>query len=84
MKSFLVGAICIFFATVALAGEKVDVCVYGGTAGGVAAAVTVAKEGKSVILIEPGRHLGGMSSGERCVVRGLGPDAPFPTGCTVL
>src|SRR5437773_2619199 len=63
MKSFLVGAICIFFATVALAGEKVDVCVYGGTAGGVAAAVIVSKEGKSVILIEPGRHLGGMSSG---------------------
>src|SRR3954462_2469393 len=45
------------------AAEKVDVCVYGGTAAGVAAAVTVAKEGKTVILIEPGRHLGGMSSG---------------------
>jgi len=51
------------FAAHALAAEKVDVCIYGGTAGGVAAAVTVSKEGKSVILIEPGRHLGGMSSG---------------------
>src|SRR5215211_4218842 len=53
----------LLLAAHAIAAEKVDVCVYGGTAGGVAAAVTVSKEGKSVILIEPGRHLGGMSSG---------------------
>ncbi len=43
--------------------HKVDVCVYGGTAGGVIAAVAAKKEGKTVLLIEPGRHLGGMSSG---------------------
>ncbi|HZN67489.1 MAG TPA: FAD-dependent oxidoreductase [Tepidisphaeraceae bacterium] len=43
--------------------HSVDVCVYGGTSAGVIAAVAVAKEGKSVILVEPGRHLGGMSSG---------------------
>jgi hypothetical protein len=42
---------------------KVDVCVYGGTCAGVVAAVTVVKEGKTVLLVEPGRHLGGMSSG---------------------
>jgi len=42
---------------------RVDVCVYGGTSAGVIAAVTVAQEGRSVILIEPGRHLGGLSSG---------------------
>jgi hypothetical protein len=40
-----------------------DVVVYGGTASGVIAAVAVAREGKSVILIESGRHLGGMVSG---------------------
>ncbi len=40
----------------------VDVCVYGGTSGGVIAAVQAARLGKKVILIEPGRHLGGMSS----------------------
>src|SRR5438309_306386 len=62
MRSIFVGSIVFIVASFALAAEKVDVCVYGGTAGGVAA-VTVAKEGKSVILIEPGRHLGGMSSG---------------------
>jgi hypothetical protein len=41
----------------------VDVVVYGGTAGGVIAAVAAAREGKSVLLIEPGKHLGGMVSG---------------------
>ena len=41
----------------------VDVAVYGGTSGGVVAAVQAARMGKSVALIEPGRHLGGMTSG---------------------
>lgn len=40
-----------------------DICVYGGTSAGVIAAYTAKKEGKSVLLIEPGRHVGGMSSG---------------------
>ncbi len=43
--------------------RQADVVVYGGTAGGVIAAVASAREGKSVILIEPGRRLGGMVSG---------------------
>lgn len=42
---------------------EADVCVYGGTSGGVAAAVQAARMGKTVILAEPGRHLGGMTSG---------------------
>lgn len=42
---------------------EVDVCVYGGTSGGVAAAVQAARMGKAVIILEPGRHLGGMTSG---------------------
>jgi hypothetical protein len=40
-----------------------DVIVYGGTASGVSAAVQVARMGRSVLLIEPGKHLGGMTSG---------------------
>jgi len=43
--------------------EQYDICVYGGTSAGVIAAYTAAKLGKSVILIEPGKNLGGMSSG---------------------
>lgn len=42
---------------------EVDVCVYGGTSAGVIAAYTAQKLGKKAILIEPGKHLGGMSSG---------------------
>ncbi len=44
-------------------GVEADVCVYGGTSGGVVAAVQAARMGKRVVLIEPGRHLGGMTSG---------------------
>lgn len=40
-----------------------DVCVYGGTSSGVIAAYTAAKMKKKVLLIEPGRRLGGLSSG---------------------
>jgi len=43
--------------------EQYDICIYGGTAAGVIAAYTAAKMGKKVILVEPGRHLGGLSSG---------------------
>ncbi|WP_420146890.1 FAD-dependent oxidoreductase [Spirosoma sp.] len=41
----------------------VDICIYGGTSAGVIAAYSAKKSGKSVVLIEPGKHLGGMSSG---------------------
>ena len=40
-----------------------DVCVYGGTSGGVIAAVAAARAGKAAVIVEPGAHLGGMSSG---------------------
>ena len=43
--------------------RQFDVVVYGGTSGGVIAAVAAAREGAAVALLEPGRHLGGMSSG---------------------
>ncbi|MFA6562237.1 MAG: FAD-dependent oxidoreductase [Verrucomicrobiia bacterium] len=42
---------------------EADVCVYGGTSGGVAAAVQAARMGKRVVIAESGRHLGGMTSG---------------------
>lgn len=43
--------------------KSYDICVYGGTSSGVIAAYTAAKSGKTVLLIEPGKNLGGMSSG---------------------
>jgi hypothetical protein len=45
------------------ATHSFDVVVYGGTAGGVIAAVTSAREGLKTALVEPGHHLGGMVSG---------------------
>ena len=43
--------------------QSYDVVVYGGTSGGAAAAIQAAKMGKSVVLIEPGKHIGGLTSG---------------------
>ena len=37
--------------------------VYGATSGGVIAAVAAARKGKSVVLIEPSNHLGGLTTG---------------------
>jgi len=45
------------------AADHFDVVVYGGTAGGVIAAVSAARAGMKVALLEPGRHIGGMASG---------------------
>ena len=42
--------------------QSADVVVYGGTSAGVTAAVGAARQGCKVVLIEPSRHLGGMSS----------------------
>ena len=45
------------------AAQDFDVVVYGGTAGGVIAAVSAAREGLKTALLEPGVHVGGMVSG---------------------
>lgn len=42
---------------------ETDICVYGGTAAGVVAAVQSARSGQKALLLEFGNHLGGMSSG---------------------
>jgi len=43
--------------------RKFDVCIYGATSGGVIAAATLARLGRSVLLVEPTRHVGGMTAG---------------------
>lgn len=45
------------------AANEADVIVYGGTSAGVMAAVQAAKMGRTVLLVCPERHLGGLSSG---------------------
>lgn len=43
--------------------EEYDVVVYGATSAGVIAAYTAKTMGKSVLLIEPSKHLGGLTTG---------------------
>ena len=55
---------CSLFAGLTRAAEEAyDVVVYGGTSSGVIAAVQAGRMSKSVVLIEPTRHLGGMTTG---------------------
>ncbi len=62
MKSFLL-AFALSSSLAAAVVVESDLCVYGGSSGGVAAAVQAARMGKTVVIAEPGRHLGGMTSG---------------------
>ena len=61
---------------------QADVIIYGGTSAGIAAAVQVKKMGKSVLVVSPDLHLGGLSSGglgftdtgDKSVIGGLARD----------
>ncbi len=41
----------------------VDLVIYGGTSAGIAAAIEARRAGISVVMIEPGRRLGGLTTG---------------------
>src|SRR5262245_55863915 len=43
--------------------KSYDIVVYGGTSGGVTAAIQSARMGKTVVLIEPTKFLGGLTTG---------------------
>jgi hypothetical protein len=58
-----VPALLLLAAASAAAQQSYDFVVYGGTAGGVMAAVAGARQGLKVVLVNPGRHIGGMVSG---------------------
>ena len=59
-----------------------DVVVYGGTSGAVIAAVQAKKMGRSVVVVSPDKHLGGLSAGglgwtdtgNKAVIGGLARD----------
>ncbi|MFC3197947.1 FAD-dependent oxidoreductase [Parapedobacter deserti] len=61
---------------------EADIVIYGGTSAAVIAAVQAKKSGKSVIVVSPDRHLGGLSSGglgftdtgDKSVIGGLSRD----------
>jgi hypothetical protein len=61
---------------------QVDVCIYGATSAGIIAAYTAKKLHHTVLVIEPGKHIGGLTSGglgftdigNKYAVSGLGLD----------
>ena len=55
--------VCTFVVPSRAAEVNRDVLVYGGTAAGVMAGIAAMQHGASVIILEPGRHIGGMVSG---------------------
>ncbi|MBI5685558.1 MAG: FAD-dependent oxidoreductase [Verrucomicrobia bacterium] len=66
----------------AQSAKTYDLVIYGGTSAGVIAAVQAKKMGKSVIIVCPDKHLGGLSSGglgftdtgNKAVIGGLSRD----------
>jgi hypothetical protein len=65
MRLLLTNIILAFFIVTSF-GQKTksyDVVVYGGTSAGIASAIQSSRMGKSVVLIEPGKRLGGMTTG---------------------
>ena len=56
-------ALLLALAVPAHAQHAYDLVVYGASAGGVTTAISGARHGLKTVLIEPGRHVGGMSTG---------------------
>ena len=60
----LIAAALLAFVPAPRAEETVtDVCVYGATSAGIAAALQCVRMGHSVALVEPGTHIGGLTTG---------------------
>lgn len=53
----------LLLAQASFAQQQADVIIYGGTSAAITAAVQVKQMGKSVIVVSPDTHLGGLSSG---------------------
>src|SRR5688572_1942552 len=67
MNSSVTGCLVLLFAataaTAAPPAQRYDVVVYGGTSAGITAAIYVKQQGKSVVVVSPDTHLGGVTSG---------------------
>lgn len=58
-----IAALFLSLSLSARAATEADVIVYGSTPGGFCAAIAAAREGASVILLEPTDHIGGVNTG---------------------
>src|SRR4030095_3122345 len=68
MKPSLLLLLLALAASSATAAERIDtdVCVFGGTSGGIAAAVQAGRMGKTAVIVEPSGNLGGLTTGGVC------------------
>src|SRR5205085_2851557 len=63
LRLIFVSCVAVQLSAVVLAAERhFDVVVYGGTPGGIAAAVAAGRLGRTVALVEYQDHLGGMAA----------------------
>ncbi|QOY91042.1 FAD-dependent oxidoreductase [Paludibaculum fermentans] len=44
-------------------GPETDILIYGATSGGLAAAIQARRMGKTVVVLDPGTHIGGLTTG---------------------
>jgi|TARA_B100001964_G_scaffold231338_1_gene285847 ribulose 1,5-bisphosphate synthetase/thiazole synthase len=63
LRSILISLFAFVILSSQLHADEYDIVVYGGTASGVIAAVQAKRIGKSVIIVGPDKHLGGLSAG---------------------
>lgn len=68
MKRVILNLLCLFFLFLLNANSQsipleYDLVIYGGTSGGVSAAIQASRLKKSVLLIEPTSRLGGLTTG---------------------
>jgi hypothetical protein len=64
MKAHIIlAALCGFTFHVGAEVIEIDICVFGGTSAGIIAAVQAKQMGKSVVIAEPGKFLGGLTTG---------------------
>jgi hypothetical protein len=69
-------------ASLGAAPVSKDIVIYGGTPGGITAAVQASRDGRSVVLVSPTKHLGGLTTsglgwtdlGDSSILGGLGLD----------
>ena len=78
-------SIIFLFGTTSVCAQEtadVDVCIYGASSAGIMAAYTAKQAGKTVIVVDPGKHIGGLTTGglgytdigNKYAVTGLGLD----------
>ena len=63
MRIYTIPVLCVALPLCSFAAQKADVVIYGGSSGGITAAIQTARMGKNAILIEPSHFLGGLTTG---------------------